>query len=212
MKALNIFIFCIVASSSFAQKITDIFKSTNYNYTYLGIDYSHAKFEGTFTQFSDAGYKGVSTIKNQYFKSWNNVVVAEHDKYSFETALRKEYITYNLDDIFQINAGTVVENMEGSRIKFSKEDIQLFINESEYSITEGIGILFIAEYLDKNRTDACFHFVMVNMSSKNILIHERMTNAPGGFGLRNYWIRPIYLSIRDIRNNLYKGWKNQYAK
>jgi hypothetical protein len=211
MKKAIFITLCSFTSLCFSQTTSDIFNGSDYEYTYLGIDYSHAKFVGEFSQIAASGTKGVVAIKDDYFTGWNNVVNNERDKYSLKDALRKDQINYALDDIRQINESTVVEEMEGSIVRFSKDDIQGFINNSNYSVAKGIGIMFFAEYLDKNSVEACFHFVIISMESKEILIHERMTNSPGGFGLRNYWIRPVYLSIEKIRMSLYKRWKKEHA-
>jgi len=207
MKKSILIILVFTVFNSLSQTTADIFSASEYKYTYLGIDYSHAKFKGGFSQFSSAGSTGVIAIKENYFSSWNNVVNNERAKYSLQDALRKEDINYDLDAIQQINEGTVVEEMEGKTVTFLKEDIQEFIKNSKYSINEGVGIMFLAEYLDKGKVEACFHFVMFSMDSKEILIHERMISAPGGFGLKNYWIKPIYLSIQKIQKKLYKNWR-----
>lgn len=211
MKNSILIILCLITYISFSQSTADVFRASDFEYTYLGIDYSHAKFKGNFSQISSAGSTGVVAIKDDYFVKWNYVVNNERAKYSLEDALRKDEINYDLDAIEQINENTIVEEMEGKVVKFSKEDIQGFINNSDYSINEGIGIMFVAEYLDKGKVEACFHFVMFSMESKEILIHERMVNPPGGFGLRNYWIKPVYLSIEKIRKKLYKSWKKEYS-
>tara|TARA_B110000285_G_scaffold208885_1_gene249432 strand:+ start:1175 stop:1816 length:642 start_codon:yes stop_codon:yes gene_type:complete len=211
MKNLILIPLCFIVYNCFSQAPVDIFTTSDYNYTYLGIDYSHSKFNGDFSQFNEAGTKGFVTIKSEYFTAWNGVVYNEQEKYNLKDALRKEHINYELEDVRLINENTVVENMEGSTVTFSKSDIQEFINNSKYTVTDGIGIMFIAEYLDKNRVEACFHFVMINMISRDVLIHERIVNKPGGFGLRNYWIRPVFLSIEKIRKSLYKGWQKEYV-
>ena len=211
MKNSILIILCCATFTSFSQTAADIFTASDYQYTYLGIDYSHAKFNGNFSQFAEAGSTGVVAIKAKYFTGWNYVVYNEREKYSFQNALRKENISYDLDDIGLINDNTVVEDMEGAAATFTQEDIQGFINNSEYTVTEGVGIMFIAEYIDKNKVEACFHFVLVNMETKEILIHERMVNQPGGFGLRNYWIKPIYASVATIKKSLFKRWKKEYA-
>ena len=48
------------------------------------------------------------------------------------------------------------------------------------------------------------------METKEVLVQERLMGEPGGFGLRNYWVRPIYNIIRDIEKKQYKIWKSKY--
>ncbi len=153
---------------------------------------------------------GISAVKDKYFEGWNGVVKNEKEKYSFKNALRKDHVAYNLSDITLINNNTAVENMEGKALNYSQDDMQGFVNNSNYTIEKGIGIMFIAEYLDKEKVEACFHFVMVNLATKEILIHERMIGEPRGFGLRNYWISPVYQCLKIIDSKLYKKWRKEY--
>ena len=193
-----------------AQSPQEFFKHGT-KLTYLGIDYSHAKFIGQFSQFSDAGDIGVVSIKKTYFGSWNGVVYKERDKYNLSDMLRKELIVYSINDITRINSTTKVDDMEAVyAVEYNKNDIQNFISSYEFKVKDGIGFLFLAEFLDKNIDLACFHFVAINMSNKEVLIHKRYTESPGGFGLRNYWIRPIYDIIKKIKSNDYNKWKHSF--
>ena len=210
MKVIILTLACTFSILTFAQNTSDIFRPTDFEYTYMGIDYSHAKFIGEFSQFESAGNVGISAVKDKYFEGWNGVVKNEKEKYSFKNALRKDQVEYNLSDITSINNNTAVENMEGKALNYSRDDIQGFVNNSAYTIEKGIGIMFIAEYLDKEKVEACFHFVMVNLASKEILIHERMIGEPRGFGLRNYWISPVYQCLKIIDSKLYKKWRKEY--
>ena len=213
MKTLFTLILTFIGTLAFSQKASDIFKPTDYTYTYLGIDYSHAKFIGDFSHFAEWGEVGYVRLKEEYFDRWNSVVVREPNKYNMEEMLRKESIQVDLTTIRAVNKGTAVEEMEAWSSKpLKKEDIQGFINSYDFNVKEGIGILFLAEELNKTREKGSFHFVAINMRTKQILIHERYTEVAGGFGLRNYWMRPIYDMMEKIKDLSYRQWKEAYKE
>ena len=51
-------------------------------------------------------------------------------------------------------------------------------------------------------------FVIKN-AKNNRIIDEIYIEKAGGFGLRNYWIKPLYESIKKM-NLDYKKWKTKY--
>lgn len=201
----------LATSFGFAQTPKDVVTSSGFKFTWVGIDYSHAKFVGNFSQFADAGQKGMIAIKEGYFYNWNELVLREQEKYSVADMLRKEMMNYDVDAMHKINEGTPVEEMEGRAVEFTKEDVQGFIKDYKFD-NDGIGVMFLAEYLDKYKENACFHVVIFNMENNEIILHDRVIGEAGGFGLRNYWARPILLTMEHVGKRSFKVWKKQYGK
>ncbi len=193
--------------TSFAQTAKDVFMQTEYQYTWLGIDFSHAKFIGDFANFGDAGEKGPVAIKDEYFDRWNNLILNESTKYNVAGMVRKEDIEYETSTVESINAGTVVEDMEDKPVELSKSDVQKFVNSYEFETKEGIGMFFVCEYMNKIKAEAVYHVVIMRMDTKEILLHSRETGAAGGFGLRNYWAKTYYNVIEQVRKKTYNRWK-----
>ena len=107
--------------------------------------------------------------------------------------LRKPDICYDIDMIGDINARTSLDDIESyNASRFTGEDIQSFVDQYNLESKEGIGVLFIAESLNKNAEEAYYHFVAINMKTRKVLLHERLRGEPKGFGLRNYWANSIY--------------------
>lgn len=209
--SILILLFFFVSIAINAQTTKDLFNESSYNYTYLGIDYSHCQFVGEFNQFAAAGGTSMVTIKEEYFQGWNAVVIRESDKYDLKGALRKEAIKYSITEVAEINDNTVVETMEALEgTEFSDEAITNIVSNYNFKEKDGVGIIFIAEQLNKIYEKGTFHFVIFNLSNNEILLHERYEEEAGGFGLRNYWIRPVYEAIEKI-NKSYKKWRKEYA-
>ena len=204
---MRVLLLSVLTFTSFfcsAQEKADLFKTTEYDYFYLGVDYSHAKFIGDFES------KSMAEIKRRYFEGWNMVVENEREKYDLEGAMRKGRIIYDTEVASAINSNTAVEDMEaGYSEVFSEEDVQAFIQSYDLRHNSGVGFMFVCEYLNKNRVEGCFHFIAINLSSKEIILHERMKGGARGFGIRNYWIRPVYEIIGQIDKN-FKKWKREF--
>jgi hypothetical protein len=191
-----------------AQTVQDLFNSGNTKITYLGIDFSHVKLIGNFTEFLEAGDKNVMEIRDIYFPRWNMVVMNEREKFDIAGMLRKSDVYYDIEMINFVNSQTNLENLQGyNTVKFSEEDISSFISTYNIEGKEGIGVLFIAESLNKSSEEAVFHFVALNMANKEILFHRRLKGIPNGFGLRNYWVNSLYRIINDVKFYYYNEWK-----
>lgn len=213
MKILLSLIVLLFWVAGYAQKAEDLFVSGNTKVSWLGIDFSHVKLIGQFAQFGSAGEKNPTQIKSVYFPAWNNLIPNEREKYDIAGMLRKDHVFYDLDMIAAINANAPTEELETYNApRYSREDIEKFISGYDTSGKEGIGVLFVAEALNKASTEAWFHFVAINMTTKEILIHDRIKGTPSGIGIRNYWAGAIHDVITQISKNRYRHWKSQYAR
>ena len=77
---------------------------------------------------------------------------------------------------------------------------------------EGLGLVFVVEYCDKNSLEGAFYVVFFDIASKEVLLTERMVQPPAGFGVRNYWAGTIYNSLRLIDKKEWKNWKKKYEQ
>jgi hypothetical protein len=213
MKTLLLCIALLAVNITYGQKAEDLFISGDTRVSWLGIDFSHVKLIGQFSQFGGAGEKSASQVKSIYFPGWNHLIPDEREKYDIAGMLRKEHVLYDLDMIMDINAKTPVEELESYNAPvYSREDIEKFVSSYNTGAKEGIGVLFIAEALNKPSVEAWFHFVAINMKTKEILVHDRLRGQPSGIGIRNYWAGAIHDVITQISRDRYKNWKSQYAR
>jgi hypothetical protein len=192
-----------------AQTAKDLFEHSKVEVSWLGIDFSHVKLIGEFAQFYSAGDKSVVQIKDIYFPGWNQLVLHESSKYDIRGMLRKDTIKYDIDMVMAINSRAPLEDLESyNNPNYTEKDILNFVSEYSFDQVHGIGVMLIAECLNKNYEEAYFHFVALNLPSKQLLIHERIRGEPGGFGLRNYWAGAIHDVMKSIKNKYYRIWKH----
>jgi hypothetical protein len=86
------------------------------------------------------------------------------------------------------------------------------VNQYNLEGRDGIGVVFIAESLNKSYKEAYFHFVAINMKTGEVLFHQRLRGEPSGFGLRNYWANSVYRVINDIKLYYYVRWKEDFRR
>lgn len=213
MKILFTCAILTIAGISIGQKAEDLFRPSQTKIQWLGIDFSHVQLVGDFSQFAEAGKKSSVEIKNRYFPGWNEIILDEREKYDIKGMLRKENITYSIDMVTDRNSKAATEDLETDNVrKFSTEEIEQFVREYQPEDKDGIGIVFIAETLNKAETEAWFHFVALDLSNNTVLFTERLQGKPSGIGLRNYWAGAIYDVIKEIKNKKYKEWKSKYSR
>lgn len=211
MKSVTIvFSLFLLPFLSFGQQLEDLFQKSDTKITWLGIDFSHVKLIGDFNQFAEWGTQGVESVRNNYFPSWNDLVYKEYKKYDVAGMFRKENMVLNTDFIYALNKKAPLEEMETkSDPDYTEEDIQKFIQSYDFKEKEGLGILLVAESMNKYKEYAKYHFVVINMTNNKILLHELFTEKPGGFGLRNYWAKTFYNVVKRIKDQSYFEWKKE---
>ncbi len=197
---LTLFLSISIIGESQTEK--DLFNpNNNIRISWLGIDFSHVKLIGDFSQFNGAGEKNIEQIRDIYFPAWNKLILNEPDKYDIKGMLNKDTIFYDIDMIMKVNSNASFENMESySSVKYTEKDLENFIAKYNTTGKDGVGILFIAESLNKIEKEGCFHFIALNLSTKELLFHRKYCGKPKGFGLRNYWAGSIYKIIKEIKN------------
>ena len=213
MKKISIVFFAlyIFINSSNAQEAGDLFKVGKIKF--FGIDFSHVKLIGDFSQFNGIGATTPATIRDTYFPAWNNLLMEEPDKFNLKTMLRKDDVSVDLAMVTSLNAKTPMESLEGTTSPiYTKDDIQKFIRNYSTQTRDGMAVLFVAESLNKTLKEGYFHFVLIRLTDNEILIHERIKGIPQGMSVRNYWAGAIFKVMDSIQKVYYLQWKTKYAK
>ncbi|MCK4749094.1 MAG: hypothetical protein KAT15_18705 [Bacteroidales bacterium] len=162
---------------------------------WFGLDYSQVKFIGGHDTFSD-----LDKIQNQFFRSWNELVLMESDKYNVGGAFGVMQVSYEMEfaisrseqtdmqEIIQTGSYSVDEELV-------KELVWLYTDTSD----ERIGALFVMESLDKLRGRSTMWLAVFNISTGEILHLKWYTGKTGGFGFRNYWARSYYNVLKSLK-------------
>lgn len=213
MKKLSLIALALTLSiSSYSQEIQDLFKKSETPIYWLGIDFSNVKIIGDFNQFAEWGSLSTREIRNEYFPDWNDLMYKEEKKYDVAGMVRKSDVIFHTDPVYAANKVAALEEMETrTEPQYTLENIQSIVSKYKYE-KEGLGMMLVAESLNKFKATAKYHFVVINMKTNEILLHQQFTTEPGGFGIRNYWAKSIYTTIKTIKESSYFDWKKEYLK
>jgi hypothetical protein len=173
-------------------------------FTYLGIDFSKAKLIG----------QGFEEPKKM-FNDINDLVEVEKSKYDISGAVRKPKPPYVYSIVNKRNAAieetALTENPDD---RVTDDKLQAIVDEYDLAgagVTEGICMVIICESLNKSRVQGSYYYVILDASSKKILISEKFTGGASGRGLRNYWARSVFETIETLSRK-YGVWKLRYRK
>jgi hypothetical protein len=214
MKQTLILLIVFSAAFAHAQKNhPDFVFAQNTRVSWLGVDFTHVKLIGDFSQFSGIGEKSASQIKNQYFHAWNRLIINERKKYDVAGMLRRDHVFYDVNMIDSLNDDTPLCDIESyNNPDYTFEDISKFVSAYDFKGKTGVGVLLLAESLNKTEMEGYFHFIAIDMATREILIHERIAGEPGGIGIRNYWAGSIFNIMENIEKVYYRNWRGECAK
>ena len=168
---------------------------------WYGLDFTQAKLVGS------AGFTNPEHIRNDFFDSWNSLIMMEASKYDLKGAFRKSGLKYDLEMIKSLNKNVdYTELVQDKTHSIKKEDVENAVKQYALDQKEGYGISFVVESYDKIQEKAFVWVTIFDAATKNVLVTERMEGKPSGFGLRNYWSGAIYRIITEINKVKYKSW------
>lgn len=193
-------------NSSSAQTVKNIFDAAT-PITYLGIDFTLAKILGESADATD--------IRDRQFLAINNTIITQPARYDIASAIQRASITSDLDQVNAHNRNIPVQQIKSDNISdfahLKTEDIDKVVRSYDFTGKSGIGLLFVMGGMNKAEKAATMYVTFINMASKKVLLTERLEGKGGGFGFRNYWIKPIEEVLKKIRNSKYNEWKKKYT-
>lgn len=189
MKKLILFLFLTTSLFSFGQGKSALKEIQSIKF--YGVDYSQAKVFGAAE--TPLQFKAV-------FERINELFITEAKKYDVGKQLKKEVTEISLDAVNQVNeAMNPAELMTSERsYSLTGEQIKAAIQALPIKKGPGVGMVFIAQFLDKSANMGTYQVVFFNTDNKEI-IEEWVTEGKArGFGLRNYWAGSIYSALKNL--------------
>lgn len=192
-----------------AQSAADIFNSSKTDITWLGVDFTQVKVVGEMGTVSPSELISL-------FEKINGVIINEGEKYNFKEALNKGDIPYDLGPVNKLNGDIDTENVltssSAEKGRINEELIAKLVKNYSPKKTEGVGLVFFMETLDKPSETGTMWVTFFRLSDHKVLLTEKMSGKAAGFGFRNHWARPVYEVIKQIKKTQYKAWKAKYGK
>jgi hypothetical protein len=126
--------------------------------------------------------------------------------------LEKSSIASDLSFVMEKNAKADVAKLLSSSSaddnRFSKSTIEDIVKGYNFGGKKGVGMMFIMESMNKTASQGSMYVTFIDMGSRKVLYTERMSGKAGGFGFRNYWVKPVYEVIEKIDKTKYKEWQS----
>ncbi|MBX2796875.1 MAG: hypothetical protein KTR31_04375 [Myxococcales bacterium] len=166
---------------------------------WAGLDYGHVQMVGTM-DFRDPG-----EIFPGYLEKWNALLLAEQVD-DLEKRLKVDVRT-TLDHLQTIHAQADPET-QIVRIDSRTTDEHALTpsvvaqHVAQYSIEgEGLGLVFIADQLNKPEQKGCYWVTFFDLQSKAVRSTEHRCGKARGFGFRNYWFGTVKGVIAGLRKS-----------
>lgn len=162
--------------------------------TWMGLDFTDAKL------FTSAGFSNPEAIKNNFLKSWNDIILNESNKFDIVRYFNIDTLTYDLSVIKERNLLIPVEKLvvDVSPKEFNEQNVKSII--LQYPKAEGVGLVFIVESFDKPNTTGTFWATFFDRSTLEVISTKRIKGQASGMGIRNYWANSIYRAMKSFSN------------
>ena len=198
----------LAAAGAKAQNTMQGLFAGNTKLTFLGIDFTNARYVGS------GGFTDPPAIKNQHIKSWNSLLVLEPKKFSLQGPFKiKDDSMYetSIDDVTRMNTAVDVEsNITEKQHALTEADVNRMVSKYKLTPSDGVGVVYIAENLDKIKEELTVWVTFIDLATGKVLYTERLVSKPGGFGFRNYWAGGFYKVNKLIESKYYKQWAKQF--
>ena len=165
---------------------------------WCGLDYSMVKMIGT------ADFKQPDLIFPGMLEQWNALfikemipllekmtspvqsdlaaVTARNEKASTSQIIREDGTSDEMVKPTHITADNIASIVKGLKMK----------HES------GTGLIFVMDRLVKSQQMGCLYVVFFDVSTRKLLLSERVVTAAGGAGFRNFWFKPIKTAVAGL--------------
>jgi hypothetical protein len=138
-------------------------------------------------------------------------LLIETEKFDVGKSLERPPLKNDIPTTIEHNEGLNLSQLEDSKGgHMTKEDISQIVNSYNFKSLSGVGLLFVVESFSKIEGKAYIWVTFINLSSKEVLFTERMTGAPSGFGVRNYWAGAVYNVMKQMKSK-FGTWRKKYG-
>lgn len=189
MKKLFTLLFLITSVICYGQT-KDFLKDVS-SINFYGVDYSAVKVFGA--SETPAEFKIAFDKINQLF-------ITEAKKYDVGKTLKIKVNEISLNAVNKVNAEIDPEQLMTTNTSYNlnEEDIKKTIEALPIKQEPGIGLVFIAKFLNKAEMYGSYQAVFFNTETKEIIKDYATGGKAKGFGLRNYWAGSIYKVIKSL--------------
>ncbi len=185
-------IILFISNGLFAQSINSVLKPSD-KVVYYGIDMSASKLIG---DRSSPAAVFVSTV----MPGMNYTVIAQPEKFDFLKYFNISTITEATASTDNVNSTIDIDNFYSNETSYNPQwdEKQLAKNiKALPKVDKGNkGFVFVVESMNKISQKSAVWIVVFDNKTSEILYSKRYLNDVGGFGQKNYYLKPITLLFK----------------
>ena len=177
---------CLYISSATAQT------TGSGDITWLGLDFSQAKFIGSPSQVKGGGNITNTQFRDKYTVSWNSMIINEPRKYDVAGMVHRPDIKYAQQITAKANRSIQKEFFGSNASDFRRLNEKMIgdlVQRYDFQNQKGTGVLIFVEGMSPGQGEAGGWVTMVDMNTKKVLSTTFRTGKAGGFGFTNYWAK-----------------------
>ena len=185
--ALLLFSFAL----AFGQSGTSVNAKDVKSITFYGVDFSLAKVFGVAES---------PAMLKKAFGDINMLFTTEAKKYNIYSFFSKDEVVSSFDLVNKLNSAINEKDLNGTNLQYAISSEELTKHVKSYKTEgNGVGLIFIAERLNKLESLGYYHVVFFDTKTKEILLDRAVSAKAAGFGLRNYWASSVYKFMKEWR-------------
>jgi len=205
---LLLYLVLTAASLSKAQSAAGVFEPET-PLTWLGLDFSNAKFIGDRDK-----YGSLSDVRF-LLKSWNDLMETEKEKYNVAKSFSKTKVDFHLDVTRdhneEVDVTEILTEDQSVYAHMNAADVEGIVATYDFKGLNGVGLMFNIESFSKTAQKGAVWVTFINLDTKSVIFTERMEDAPGGSGVRNYWAGAIVDMLKKIEKKDFRLWQKKYS-
>ena len=201
-------VFLMAVASTKAQTKDNIFDGAS-EITWLGLDFSQAKFIGDASNFGGAGEVTNESFRDKFTKGWNQLFIDEMKKYDVAAAVHRTGVKYAIDVTLKANSNLKKDffsNSPNDYKSLTDEKINSLVKGYDFQGNSGIGLMYIVEGMSKGNKSCGIWVTFVDMKGHKVLFTKYLEGKPGGFGFKNFWAASFLDVLKDMKKE-FKGWR-----
>ncbi len=177
---------------------------------FYGINFSKMKCIHKADFVDKIGNTQCESLVARYFTEWNEMFITEKDKFDpkryFQVTTVDIDLTKSLADVPNYSITDCV--IEDDNYTISAESIQAIAKQYQNASDKGVGVVLIAESLNKLKEKGTFYAVYFDIASGDYLYSMKASGAPVGYGFSSYWINALNAAFNANAANVKKERKN----
>ncbi len=181
-----------------AQDVSKVFSSKTV--VWFGIDFTKAKMIGL-------GDESPHTIRDEYFKAWNDITIDMDLAKMFE----KNAAYKDPNGISKLNRARETENMKASEeTELSPEKIAEMVKVVPVGQKkDGLGLVFIVQSFNKTAGAATVWVTFFDIATRTVLLSKKVVGKPGGGNAKNVWTAALKDVFQQVEKKEFKAWRKE---